>query len=150
MVVSDFNIICLNQQKKKIFNIPGLRTVAVMTSNINNLYGDKWSFLSSLSGFMYNIFPIDNKKEYDYTRGLFDLEIRCNTKFMIPEYDSLKNIIYFIDKYIELSPINMICVLNRLDWGTENTITGTVGRDLFLKKLQSNQLAFNTAYIVGK
>ena len=150
MVVADLNIVCLSQKHKKLYRLDGLGTDIVKASEISKLYGTKWSILSAYQGYLYSIYPVDEMQSYDYSKGLFDLDIRDGIKYAIYSDISPNKIAGVLNHYIEASPIKAICVLIRLDWDNENRIIGTISKEQFLEKLQNREIMFNTAYIVCK
>lgn len=150
MVVSDFNIFCLNQRVQKKYINTTIKFDVFKIKNISKLYyGDKWSILWALKGLGYNLYPADKLGQYDYSRGFFDLFIKDNKKYLILSDLQVKEFAEIIHFYIQQSPIKKICVLIRLDWDNENTILGTFSEEEFLKKLEHRELLFNTAYMVG-
>lgn len=148
MVVADFNIFCLNQKKKKIFTDTLINIDSVEGKNISKFYGEKWTVLSAFNGYAYSIYPTNENKEYEYTKGFFDLKIKNGLKYVLLENLDKKRISKIIEFYLQQSPIKKICILIRLDWQNDNKIIGTINKDVFLLNLEREHILFNTAYII--
>lgn len=148
MVIADFNIICLKQKNMKVYKSPFIKTEAFRNSNISQIYGDKWSILSAFYGYGYSLYPVDEKNNYDYSHGFFDLTINNKVKNIVLADLEMERFAQIIDFYLNQSPIKKICILIRLDWSGDNTLLGTINRNEFLSKLEKQELSFNTAYII--
>ena len=148
MVVADFNIFCLNQKKKKIFMDAHISIDSFKSKNISKFYGEKWAILSAFNGYAYNIYPTNKNREYEYTKGFFDLSIENGSKYVLLGNLDKKRLSEMIEFYIQQSPIKKICILIRLDCENDNKIIGTVYKDDFLLNLEKKQILFNTVYII--
>ncbi len=58
-VISDINIICINQKSKTIYNNNNI--VVNCKKNPCNVYGDEWRILSMIKRYWYQITPINRK-----------------------------------------------------------------------------------------
>ena len=164
-VISDFNLICLGQ--KRAVKCKG-DNIAVDSFNCNrrrnridkdSTYG-QWSILTHLYGVWYNIYPkVGN--EYDYEKGFFDLLIKekesnqkCDclnekNSFLSCANLSCDKLNEIIDFYIDLSPLNKICVMFGLN-RDEEAIVGVMTINEFLRKLQNNEISFDVTYVISK
>lgn len=149
MAVSDLNIISLGQKKKASCQTPHVGTDVLKTSRVACLYGDKWSVLSTFKGYLYYLYPVNNKGEYDYSHGFFSLKSENNKKHIILSDLNADELEKIIDFYIQQSPIKKICLLARLDWSKNNVIKGTLSKSSFMKDLKNGKILFNTLYIIS-
>lgn len=162
MVISDFNIICVNQQNAEYFDCEVIKCDAV---NINlktpNTYAN-WNILQGFKGIWYDIYPIArNKDNYQYDDEFFDLSYKkdvyddkiialqkkknqliCIEKFR-------ESIISIIDFYLKKSPIKRICFMVRVQDEEVEAILGTLSRKEFISKLKTKELRYNVAYIIS-
>lgn len=166
MVVADFNILCLLEESEELFTDMMLN-VSSFNMNVSDtevIYYDSWKVIQSLKGVYYNIEPIDRiRDDYEYENEFFDLLVdkeNKNDKYYVnlikapyivkvnrPYKESIINI---IDYYIEKSPVNIICVLFRIQGKEEEQVVGIVKRDDFIPMLLNGEIRFNVQYFVGK
>ena len=144
MVISDFNIVCLNQFDPKLITREGI-SIDIIDSHSG--YGRHWKVLKS-KGVWYQFYPIERDLTRQYNDEFFDLIIE-NTNYQaiaLKKYDAdLKEI---IDSYLSFSPIHEILVLIRLDeYGESKKITKMKAKD-FKINLDTGKLLFNRIYRV--
>ena len=167
-ILSDFNIICLNQEKPEFiedntiqYEVCNLNTDEIyhLISNHPPLY-PQWDIFKSFKGIWYYIFPSTwredtyttsqdffnyNFKNMDYSNIVNALKSRHDgMKWSKNRKEDIKKI---IDFYLEKSPIKRIFIMCRIGIDKE-AIVGTMTKREFFSKMNRGELRFNVAYIV--
>lgn len=147
-VISDINIICINQKSKTIYNKKNIDEYC--KRNPCNIYGDEWKILSMIKGYWHQITPI-NRKYGIYNEEFFDLVTIKNKCYVSIDNNTIFNISFVHDLlkfYLDVSPIHKICLLFRLNFQKKQKIQGVIKLKDFMKKLESNKVLFDSVYII--
>lgn len=163
MVISDFNIICIQQEKAKIYQKDGIGCDYIKNIDVSKgFYADKWQLLNSLKGIWYSFYPMEREEAGNYNDEFFDLELDENSNQIIfsDSFNKKKYILICEEKYMNLikdiisfyldaSPVGYICLLFRIEGDENNAILGPLSKSEFFNKLQNKDLRFNIAYIIS-
>ena len=149
-VISDINLICIEQKVKKDKEFAN-DFIDVECKKNPHCYYFEWEILSSIRGMWYQITP----KARDlgvYSNEFFDLYYNRHKSYVVVNetkvnIDFIQNLLEF---YLNESPINKVCLMIRLDYQKNQKIKGVIKIKEFLKKLSNNQILFDTAYIIEK
>lgn len=145
MVISDFNIICLEQSAPQLITYGGIG-VDVIASKDG--YGCHWTALNDSNGIWYQFYPLEREKTGQYNDEFFDLTIVDTDYMAVPLNNHLAELKKTVDSYLSLSPVHEILVLIRLDeYGESNDIHGITAEN-FASCLSAGRLQFNKIYHV--
>lgn len=145
MVISDFNIICLEQSAPKLITYGGIG-VDVIASKDG--YGCHWMVLNNSNGVWYQFYPLEREKTGRYDDEFFDLTV-INTNYMAVPYDNhLAALKKIVNSYLSLSPVHEILVLIRLDEHGESNDISEITAENFASYLSAGKLQFNKIYRV--
>lgn len=161
MVVSDFNLICLNEKQVELLSLEGIEYEKISNNfTRRNFYGKKWRFLHALKGVWYRVFPKEEITTARYDDEFFDLIIKENNEknlldiFNTKNYyvkcedkyaDSIKRIVEF---YLECSPTHQVCVLFRIEGNETDAVVGSFSPNEFFILLDTQQVKFNVIYLI--
>ncbi len=147
MVISDFNIICLNQSIPTLIPHNG---IGIDIISPHNGYGHHWKALKKSKGVWYQLFPLEREITGQYNDEFFDLIIQ-NTDYQAIALKKYRvDLKEFVDEYLTLSPIHEILVLIRLDEHGESKKIARMKFTDFTKNLDTGKLLFNKIYRVVK
>lgn len=146
-VISDINIICIEEKTKKDYIDDFLRVES--KKNPYCYYVNEWEILSAIRGNWYQIIP-ECRQSGVYSKEFFDIRTNKNKCYVVldKEYgniDFIKSILLF---YLNNSPINKIIFLARLNYQKKQKIKGVIKLHEFLNKITNSQILFDTAYII--
>lgn len=147
-VISDINIICINQKTKEVYNDKNI--CVDCKKNPYNFYTE-WRILSMLNGNWHQITPI-NRTYGVYNDDFFELITSKNKCYISIDNDTSFNTDFVYDLirfYLNVSLIHKICMLFRLNYQKEQKIKGVIKLKDFMKRLENNKILFDSAYIIG-
>lgn len=155
MIISDFNLLCLGSSKIESLNLDEINyEVFKNYSKTDNAYGNNWLVMNAFKGMWYSFYP--KAREFgDYNNEFFDLEARmtpCSKKeeyFLICEERFKTEILKLINYFMEVSPIQRICILFRIE-NKETSKICCYKEKNFIKNLCSGKLKFNTIYFIER
>ena len=105
MVISDFNIVCLNQHVAQTINYKDIGTDIV-----SNGYGKHWKVLKKSRGVWYQFYPNERNITKQYNDEFFDLSIVDNIYYLVLLDNHGKDVRDIVETYLSFSPINEIIV----------------------------------------
>lgn len=143
MVISDFNVICLNQSTAKIIGYQGIGTDIVSDG-----YGEHWKTLKGAQGIWYQFYPNERVIAKQYNDEFFDLSVINNIYHLILLDNHRKDIKAIVTDYLALSPIHEIIVLFRLDEYMESDKITKISFADFIERLDVGDILFNRIYKV--
>lgn len=147
MVISDLNLLCINQKKPVLIQYDGIG-IDFLTDH--NGYGEHWDVLKKCDGMWYQLYPIESNSSRKYSDEFFDCRFCGEIYFVEVRQKYLSPIVSAIKAYLALSPIGEILLLIRLDEHGESKNVSNISFAAFAKKLKHNQICFNTIYRVYK
>jgi len=160
MVISDLNLICVNQQMPSIKNFEGVgfeyinmnkRHYGFYGKKHGDAYGNNWTLLNAFKGVWYSLVPNDDLTTIRSDTAFFDMRYEPNGKkfYAVPQekFSDVLNDVF--DYYVRQSPNQCICVLFRLDYTNRNKIKA-YNLKQFKNLFKSGKLQFETIYVVFK
>ena len=144
MVISDFNIVCLNQHVAQTINYKDIGTDIV-----SNGYGKHWKVLKKSCGIWYQFYPNERNITKQYNDEFFDLSIVDNIYYLVLLDNHGKDVKDIVETYLSFSPINEIIVLFRLDEYMESDKITKLSVVDFIENLNNGSLQFNKIYKVN-
>ncbi len=150
MVVSDINLVCVDQKQKSYFHIPDAEFLYFNRNNDNNdvIYSNRYEFLNKTTGIWYQIYP-KRRDIGDYTHEFLDMYIDYNSDKRIVFIDNnIKLAIIDIIKYLlEKSPKKEILFFADLQ-GYSDSIE-RISYNVFIKMYNEEKLLFNKVYAIS-
>ncbi len=148
-VISDINIICVNQKVREIYNDKNI--LVKCKKNPCKFYGDEWKILTMLNGYWHQIVPINRELYSKYDDEFFNLIAIKNQCYISIDNNTYFNVNFVYDLlkfYLHNTPTNTICVLFRLNFQKKHKIKGIIKFKDFIRQLENNKILFDTAYII--
>ena len=146
MVISDLNIICLEQIKPHIFNENSVSIDIV--DRTEGAYNPEWQYLKDLNGVWYSVYPRNRLGLRTYNDEFFDLGSRLETTFYIDINEKYKDtLISIFEFYVSESPVHEVDIMIWLD-GDEKMPRICCSFDRFIELLVNGKLLFGVLYHV--
>lgn len=146
MVISDLNLLCVEQQNKSVLNFPDANiTVCNRNTYKECIYNDKYIPVQEIDGFWYQIEP-KSRLNYDYKNEYFDLLSGDRVLFLKEEYKQYLKIL--IKHLLDQSPVETVYLIINLQGREKGSKDFTLSE--FIEIIDNNYLLFNVAYKLTK
>lgn len=143
MVISDLNIICINQTAPYYIKKDGIG-IDIVTRHDG--YGKHWKRFRKSTGIWYQFYPTERLNKNQYEDEFFDLIINNNDWYAVVYKKYSMMIVDIVNTYLALSPTHDLLFLIRIDEHGESLKTKIIDSKHFEYDLKNGQLKFNTVY----
>ncbi len=147
MVVSDLNIICLEQSNPYVQEYDGISIDVV--DRAEGAYSPGWQILKAVKGIWYSVYPCNYLGLRTYKNEFFDLGNRFGRTFYVEVMNEYKEeIISIVKFYLSESPVHKVDAMIWLD-GDEKMPSICCSYDQFKELLINGKLFFGVLYHIS-